>query len=207
MANVITGVFPEKESEQSAKNDKPIPSYILHISIMFSDPLIWRRVQIPGTITLATLHDVIQLSMGWSDSHMHQFLVGKISYEPTSGGSGIRESTKYDERNVKLYELEEGMHFMFSYLYDSGGGWEHDIRLEEVVPHSRELPHPVILSGEKACPPETMSDIHEYQELLESLEDPSRGGSVNLSELTGSSDFDPDFFDLPAVKHRLDTLG
>ncbi len=206
MANVITGVFPEKESEQSAKNDKPIPSYVLHISIMFSDPLIWRRVQIPGTFTLATLHDVIQLSMGWTDSHVHQFLVGKISYEPTSGSSTIKESTKYDERNVKLYELEEGMHFMFSYLYDAGGGWEHDIRLEEVVPHTRELLHPVLLSGEQACPPETMSDIHEYQELLESLEDPSRGDNVNLSELTGSNEFDPDFFDLAAAKDRFEGL-
>ena len=206
MAKVITGVFPEKESEQSTKNDKPIPSYILHISIMFSDPLIWRRVQIPGTITLATLHDVIQLSMGWTDSHMHQFLVGKISYEPTSGGSAIRESTKYDERNVKLYELEEGMHFMFSYLYDSGGGWEHDIRLEEVVPHSKELLHPVLLSGEQACPPETMSDIHEYQELLESLEDPSKNSHLNLYELTGSNDFDPDVFDLAAAKDRFEVL-
>ena len=105
MAKVITGVFPEKESEQSAKNDKPIPSYILHISIMFSDPLIWRRVQIPGTITLATLHDVIQLSMGWTDSHMHQFLVGKISYEPTSGGSGIRESTKCNSLPLPITQL------------------------------------------------------------------------------------------------------
>ncbi len=206
MAKVITGVFPEKESEQSTKNDKPIPSYILHISIMFSDPLIWRRVQIPGTITLATLHDVIQLSMGWTNSHMHQFLVGKISYEPTSGGSAIRESTKYDERNVKLYELEEGMHFMFSYLYDAGGGWEHDIRLEEVVPHSRELLHPVLLFGEQACPPETMSDIHEYHELLESLEDPSKNSHLNLYELTGSNDFDPDAFDLAAAKDRLEVL-
>ena len=206
MAKVITGVFPEKESEQSTKNDKPIPSYILHISIMFSDPLIWRRVQVPGTITLATLHDVIQLSMGWTDSHMHQFLVGKISYEPTSGGSAIRESTKYDERNVKLYELEEGMHFMFSYLYDAGGGWEHDIRLEEVVPHTRELLYPVLLSGEQACPPETMSDIHEYQELLESLEDPSKNSHLNLYELTGSNDFDPDAFDLAAAKDRFEVL-
>ena len=206
MAKVITGVFPEKESEQSTENDKPIPSYILHISIMFSDPLIWRRVQIPGTITLATLHDVIQLSMGWSDSHMHQFLVGKISYEPTSGDSGIRESTKYDERNVKLHELEEGMHFMFSYLYDAEGGWEHDIRLEEVVPHTRELHHPVLLAGEQACPPEAMFDIHEYQALLDSLENPSKGASEDLSELTGENDFDPDFFDLTAAKDRLEVL-
>jgi len=84
MAEVIKGVFPDsiKTVTDSQKDDKQVPSYILHISITFSDPLIWRRIQVPGTFTLAQLHDTIQLSMGWSDSHVHQFLVGKISYEP-----------------------------------------------------------------------------------------------------------------------------
>lgn len=206
MTNVITGIFPETTTENTEKKDKTIPSYVLHISLAFSDPLIWRRVQVPGTITLATLHDVIQLSMGWHDSDFHQFLVGKISYEPTSSGSTIRESTKYDERNTKLHNIEEGMLFMFTYLYDAGQGWEHQIHLEEVVPHTKELRYPVLLSGEQACPPETFDDIHDYQAVLTSLENSPKNRQAKLLELTGNSDFDADSFDLTAAKLRLQTL-
>ncbi len=206
MAKIITGAFPEKEEIKPKKRDKPAPSYVLHISLTFSDPLIWRRVQVPGSISLATLHHVIQVSMGWSDSHVHQFLVGKISYAPTLGSATIKENERYDERNYKLQDLEEGMQFMFAYLYDAGDIWEHEIRLEEVVISKEELPKPVLLSGEQACPPETMSDIHEYQSLLTSLEDSSRSSRKKLAELTGGSSFDPDYFDLNDARHRLQGL-
>ncbi len=206
MAKIITGAFPGKETAKAEKADKPIPSYVLHISLIFSDPLIWRRVQVPGSISLATLHHVIQFSMGWSDSHVHQFLVGKISYAPAWGSGSVKENEKYDEKKFNLHDLEEGMPFMFAYLYDAGDIWEHEIRLEEVVESSVELNKPVLLSGEQACPPETMSDIHEYQSLLSSLQDPSSGGHKKLSELTDSSNFDPDYFDLTAARHRLELL-
>ena len=206
MAKVITGIFPEKSSENREKKDTPVPSYVLHISLAFSDPLIWRRVQVPGSITLATLHNVIQLSMGWNDTDYHQFLVGKISYKPTSGNSTIVENTKYEERNARLHDLEEGMQFMFTYLYDAGEGWEHQIHLEEVVPHTKELRYPAILSGEQACPPETFGDIHDYQEVLAALENSPGSSQENLLELTGNSNFDADYFDLTAAKLRLQTL-
>jgi hypothetical protein len=206
VAKIITGAFPEKEEMKTEKRDEPAPSYVLHISLTFSDPLIWRRVQVPGSISLATLHHVIQVSMGWSDSHVHQFLVGKISYAPTLGSGTIKENERYDERNYKLQDLEEGMQFMFAYLYDAGDIWEHEIRLEEVVISQQELPEPVLLSGEQACPPETMSDIHEYQSLLTSLEDSSRSSRKKLAELTDSSSFDPDYFDLDDARHRLQGL-
>lgn len=208
MAQVIKGLFPEKTKTagESTKDDKPVPSYILHISISFSDPLIWRRVQVPGAFTLAQLHNIIQLSMGWSDSHVHQFLVGKISYEPTMKSNVPRESKRFDEYKYKLHTLEEGMRFMFSYLYGAGEGWEHEIHLEEVVPPSRQLKHPILLSGEMACPPETVGDIHEYQKLISDLSSPGNNSQTSLYELTGRPDFDPAFFDLESAKKRV-SLG
>ena len=205
MAQVIKGVFPEsiRTETESPKDDKQAPSYILHISITFSDPLIWRRIQVPGKFTLAQLHDTIQLSMGWSDSHIHQFLVGKISYEPTMKSNVPRESKRFDEHKYKLHTLEEGMGFMFSYIYDAGEGWEHEIHLEEVVPPTRQLKHPILLSGEMACPPETVGDIHQYHQLIAALESPENKGQDSLYELTGRPDFDPRYFDLEAAKKRV----
>jgi hypothetical protein len=205
MAQVIKGDFPQstKPGTESKEDDKQVPSYILHISITFSDPLIWRRVQVPGTFTLAQLHDTIQLSMGWSDSHVHQFLVGKISYEPTIRTNLPRESKRFDEHKYKLFTLEDGMRFMFTYLYDAGEGWEHEIHLEEIVPPTRQLLHPILLAGEMACPPEMVGDIHEYHQLLATLESPDNKNQNSLYELTGHPDFDPNYFDLEAAKKRV----
>lgn len=203
MAQVIKGTFPESSKSETKKDDKQVPSYILHVSIAFSDPLIWRRIQVPGTFTLAQLHDIIQLSMGWSDSHVHQFLVGKISYEPTIKTNAPRESKRFDEHKYKLHTLEDGMRFMFTYLYDAGEGWEHEIHLEEVVPPTRQLKHPILLSGEMACPPETVGDIHHYLQLVTALESPDSKNHNSLYELSGRADFDPGFFDLEAAKKRV----
>lgn len=203
MAQVIKGTFPESSKSETKKDDKQVPSYILHVSIAFSDPLIWRRIQVPGTFTLAQLHDIIQLSMGWSDSHVHQFLVGKISYEPTIKTNAPRESKRFDEHKYKLHTLEDGMRFMFTYLYDAGEGWEHEIHLEEVVPPTRQLKHPILLSGEMACPPETVGDIHHYLQLVTALESPDSKNHNSLYELSGRADFDPEYFDLEAAKIRV----
>ena len=203
MAQIIKGVFPQGNKIEHKIDEKQVPSYVLHISIAFSDPLIWRRVQVPGTITLAQLHDIIQLSMGWSDSFVHQFLVGKISYDPSMRTNAPKEAKRFDEHKYKLYTLEEGMRFMFTYLYDAGEGWEHEIHLEEVVPPTRLLNHPILLSGEMACPPETVGDIHEYHQLISSLDSPDSKSRTSLYELTGRPDFDPNFFDLDAAKKRV----
>ena len=206
MAEVIQGVFPTKKKVNHSSDDKPVPSYILQISITFSEPLIWRRIQIPGTCTLADLHDVIQKSMGWSDSHLHQFIVGKISYEPTIKTNAPRVSKRFDEDKYQLHTLEEGMRFLFSYIYDAGEGWEHEIHLEEVVPASTPLHTPLVLAGERACPPEDVGDIHEYHQLITAFEDPAHKDYHRLYEITGRPDFDPGVFILEEAKIRVDSI-
>lgn len=202
MSQVIRGVFPAAKKIDTPKKDKPVPSYVLHVAIAFSDPLIWRRIQVPGDYTLTQLHRVIQRSMGWSDAHIHQFLIGKISYEPTMNSAGIRESKRFDEQKYRLFALEESMRFMFTYFYDAGQGWEHEITLEEVVPPTRPLNHPIVMAGERACPPESVDDIHEYQKLLAAWQKPGSKGRNPFKEFAGR-DFDPGLFDLEAAKKRL----
>ena len=99
--------------------------------------------------------------------------------------------------------LEEGMRFMFTYLYDAGERWEHEIILEEVVPPTRQLDHPILLAGAMACPPETIGDIHEYNRFVAEFESADKRKQINLYELTGRPDFDPGFFDLEAAKKRV----
>jgi len=200
MAQVIKGLFPKTINKEAMQDLKPAASYILNISIAFSDPLIWRRIQVPGQFSLSQLHKVIQQSMGWSGSHVHQFLVGKICYEPTMTSTTLHEAKRFDENKYKLYTLEEDMGFLFTYIYGAGESWEHEIQLEEVIPPTRELKSPLLLAGERACPPETVGDIHEYQALIAAFETPGHKNHNRLFELTNDPDFDPAFFDLDAAR-------
>ena len=54
--------------------------YQMTVTLKGIRPPIWRRVQVPGTLSLAAFHDMIQTVFGWTDSHLHQFHIGGVSY-------------------------------------------------------------------------------------------------------------------------------
>ena len=96
MAKVIKGNFSTKRKKT------PAAAYQLKVSLLYSEPLIWRRVQVPSTMTLSRLHDVIQLSMGWTDSHLHQFMIGNNIYGPADLDDGWSNKKDFDETNIKI---------------------------------------------------------------------------------------------------------
>jgi hypothetical protein len=51
--------------------------YQLKITLNHTEPAIWRRILVPSDLQLSTLHDVIQLAMGWGDDHLYNFKIGK----------------------------------------------------------------------------------------------------------------------------------
>ena len=63
-----------------------------------------RRVQVPGSINLNRLHDVFQVVMGWTDSHLHEFVDAPIVYSVPSGDDYSRVE-RLDERRFRLAEL------------------------------------------------------------------------------------------------------
>ena len=52
----------------------------LRIELKDSDPLIWRQVDVPTSITLKTLHNIIQVAIGWCDCHLWEFTIAKRRY-------------------------------------------------------------------------------------------------------------------------------
>ena len=78
-----------------------LPLYELKITLRGSKPAIWRRVQVPGNINLNRLHDVFQVVMGWTDSHLHQFVDAPIVYSVPSGDDYPGEE-RLDERRFRL---------------------------------------------------------------------------------------------------------
>jgi hypothetical protein len=87
-----------------------------------SNPAIWRRVQVPGGIKLNRLHDVLQVVMGWTDSHLHQFRVGSAIYCLPSDDDFYPGSEQRDERRFRLADIAQREKTPLIYEYDFGDG-------------------------------------------------------------------------------------
>ena len=142
--------------------------YLLRIRLLDIEPEIWRKFIVPSSITLDRLHDVIQIVMGWTDSHLHEFKIGKKRYTeyPEYEDDGL-ECGKY-----RLGDLIKQKNRIFDYLYDFGDGWKHDVTLEEnryfLPQDSFEI---TCIDGERACPPEDVGGAMGYFEFCEAISD------------------------------------
>ena len=52
----------------------------LRIELLEVTPTVWRRIIVPETITLPRLHRVLQAGMGWTNSHLHEFVINGVRY-------------------------------------------------------------------------------------------------------------------------------
>ncbi len=181
------------------KNDLCDQIYQLKITLRGSKPPIWRRVLVPGQATLYQLHWIIQMAMGWTNSHLHQFIIG---------GEYYREPSPFDfepvmeERKFKLCELIPFEKARFIYEYDFGDSWEHVILVEKIIPPEPDVRYPRCIKGKRACPPEDVGGIWGYEEMLAALKDPSHPDHEMYVEWVGE-DFDPEEFDLEWVNDDL----
>ena len=57
-------------------------SHIYQLKITLDDiqPSIWRRIQVPGDVSLFKLHFILQIAMGWTNSHLHEFIIGERNF-------------------------------------------------------------------------------------------------------------------------------
>jgi hypothetical protein len=181
-----------KESLVSGKTaDKPISRYQLHVSLAFSEPSIWRRIEVPGELNLLHLHEILQVCFGWTGEHSHQFYVGKIFYSMDSATTDPR----FIESSVELHSIEEAMRWCFTYMYDAGDGWEHTLELEEILAPEKNR-KPRVLDGEWAAPPEEVGGVHGYNELIHALENPQDEKSHRLLKNKTFRDFEPYTFNI-----------
>ena len=110
-----------------------------------------------------------------------------------------------DERRFRLADLVQRKKASFTYEYDFGDGWEHDVVVENTVPVGSEEKRAVYLAGENACPPEDCGGIWGYYELLEAVNDPKHEDHEELLDWLGEG-FDPTRFDLEGVNAILRRL-
>jgi pRiA4b ORF-3-like protein/SEC-C motif-containing protein len=211
------GMLPGDENQKTGRKRKRsvsvsedpelygAPLYQLKISLKGSDPPIWRRVVVRSDMPLRRLHGVIQRVMGWTDSHLHQFIVGDTHYgtpDPEMMGFGRQTLS---EKSYTVSEVAPAAKRSFVYEYDFGDGWKHKIVVEKILPPDPEFQHPICLAGANACPPEDCGGIGGYSELIEILADPQNPRHQSLIDWLGY-DLDPARFNIEIANGVLKRL-
>lgn len=171
----------------------------LKVTLRDSKPPIWRRIQVRGSTTLGRLHYIIQVVMGWTDSHLHQFIVHDQYYSVPN--ADWDEDVK-NEQHVKVEQLVSEAKDRFVYEYDFGDDWLHDIVVEKVLAPEPGIHYPRCLTGKRACPPEDIGGVWGYAEFLEAIRDASHPQHEALTEWIGGV-FDPEEFDVAEINGQL----
>lgn len=195
---------------RNAPIDLPEPSdeptlLTLTIELRGCQPRIWRRLALPGDLTLDAVHLQFQAAMGWSESHLHRFEPGEgrnpkqpyfiTEFDEQEGDEGTRE------KNARLDQVLRSAGDRLTYYYDFGDGWEHLVTLEAVAPRDDEA-EPRCLDGARACPPEDCGGPHGYQEIADWLRAGAPDDAVPQPFDDAAQarswlpiDYDPDAFD------------
>jgi hypothetical protein len=176
--------------------------YQIKVTLKHSKPPIWRRIQVSGDISLGKLHRILQVVMGWSDSHLHQFVMHGVYFgEPHPDYRDMGWEMR-DERRVKLNQIVQGEKSRLRYEYDFGDSWEHELMVEKILRPAPGVFYPVCLKGKRACPPEDVGGVWGYADFLEAIQYPDHPNHEDMLEWIGG-EFDPDAFDLEEVNETL----
>lgn len=184
--------------------NKTVPVYQFKITLQGVDPSIWRRVQVPASITLFRLASVLILSMGWNGSHLHQFRIGGKSYGiPDDEFETVHKII--DEQNIKLKNLEEADLKAFLFEYDFGDGWKHTVEMEEHVFPDEKIKYPICVGGMRRCPPDDLGGARRYEAFLEAIKNPTHLEHESMLRWIGGS-FESEAFDASDANKELEQV-
>jgi hypothetical protein len=173
--------------------------YQLKITIRDISPPVWRRLVVPGSITLDRLHGAIQTAFGWEDCHLHEFVIDGKFYGTLDEESG---KTSTDEREKRLADVVKRAKSKFVYHYDFGDDWRHDIVVEKLLPWDGAAVAPECTAGKRHGPPEDSGGPWGYAELLDALSNRKHDRYREMREWMGGP-YDPEAFSLDKINKLL----
>ena len=177
--------------------------YQVQVALKGFKPKIWRRLLIPSDLLLSDFHKIIQVSMGWTNSHLHQFIKNRIFYTERMLDDDLwGEMDNVDYKFIRVSDLLKKEKERIIYEYDFGDGWEHHIIVEKILPIDSKINYPVCVKGKMNCPPEDCGGIWGYASMLEILEQPDHEEYESFIEWLGGK-FEPEYFDLEEINELL----
>lgn len=153
-------------------------------------------------LTLYQLNQVIQISMGWTNSHLHLFDVDGGLYSLPEFELDDWNEPVSNERRVRLSAFDWKPKKQIRYDYDFGDCWRHEVVLEKLLPIEEEIRYPKCIDGARACPPEDVGGLPGYGYFLEAISDPMNEEHESMLTWVGGS-FRPEFFSRDEVNAGL----
>jgi hypothetical protein len=179
MSTIKTATAPKPRSYRCLKPFAKV--YQFKVAIRNTDPLVWRRIQVPGCYSFWDLHCAITDAFGWLDYHLHRFEMPN----PKTGEKGEKDVIGIPDEDGDLlgYEVLPGWMRKISryftkanpeaeYIYDFGDDWLHSVVLEAILSNDKTdkvTAYPRCIGGEKACPPEDcggVSGFHRFKKAI-----------------------------------------
>ncbi|MEA2009256.1 MAG: plasmid pRiA4b ORF-3 family protein [Actinomycetota bacterium] len=181
------------------------PSYAvdLDVTLQHVEPIIRRRVRVSASDTLFDLYFTLINAMGWNDSHLHAYIVDDVWY---SAPFHDIEPLGIDERTITVGEALPKVGFSMTWLYDMGDNWEHNVEVAAIGGREPGIACPVVIDGERACPPDDCGGAGGYMEVLETIANPRHRSAYYDNEglrAWAKGVGDPDRFDLEATQKRV----
>lgn len=175
------------------------PGHVCQFLIVLpnTDPLVWRRVQVPEGYSFWDLHVAIQDAMGWKDCHLHEFAFVDSKTERVTR-IGIPDDEMPKERpclagwKIPIARYLNHGTAPVRYLYDFGDDWEHTLEFEDLVPAAGGA-YPRCVAGAGACPPEDVGGTSGYADFLRAIRNRRHPEHASMLQWAGGS-FDPDAF-------------
>ncbi len=192
----------------------------IRISLVDSEPEIWRLLEINPSLTLDTVHDVIQTAVGWRGSHLHAFSDANPNTQLLNGKTSRRwlPQSLLEDSVEDLPETEWTLGGVLTaktgplfYVYDFGDGWTHSLEFAGSIPAPDGAPRARLVAGARRGPLEDSGGIHGYQGLLKALADPSHTDHREAKDWTAWTtgpwtEFNPDALKIDVVNDALQHL-
>jgi hypothetical protein len=200
-------VISPRAASKPARAPRAAPGsiYQLKVTLRDSRPPIWRRIEVPANTSLSRLHAILQTAMGWTDAHLHSFVIRDTRYgDPDMEGDPLDQPK--DERRVRVGQLVTAEGARFTYEYDFGDGWAHEIVLEKRLAAEPGVIYPRCIAGKRVCLPEDVVGPSGYAQFLTAIRDPPHAEHDDLLRWAGGA-FDPAAFDRDAINRQLERLA
>ncbi|MDE3800059.1 plasmid pRiA4b ORF-3 family protein [Sinorhizobium meliloti] len=177
------------------------------VHILGIEPKISRTLELPITLNLAQLHEVLQAAFGWTDSHLHQFNIGGLIYgAPEFDEDGLSDSRTFEATEVRMIDLQfpydpEENPLTILYEYDFGDNWRHLLRLERVA-RQEGVKYPRCLAGKRSGPPEDVGGTSGYADFLDAWLDPDHEEHKAMRRWVGRK-FQPEACNLDEINKAI----
>lgn len=202
-----------------------IQKYTIRISLKGIMPTIWRKLEVPSNITMASLADILIYAMGWRNTHLNQFTDKRIHYKELTEDDMLWDCTDEDDpffqdrprwmfltRESSKYTLsqvlpEKGKKIEFE--YDFGDSWCHNLSVSAIDEYAEGEEHKVhLLSGKNACPPDDCYGIYGYNALRQYFYTGKKDPTFPDMFYAGVDEcFNPAFYSVDAFREMIEILN